>query len=417
MMNPSPPVHHLEGSLLEALAAGSAAAAERALAQPHLDACPRCREELAALRTENTRFAAYFSDEEAGLRRASHSMPVRRQRVFLLAVAGVAAASVLAVAGWLALAQTPASARIPTAVAEEQPAPKPVQQPEVPPKPETKPEAVVVPKVPEVVTPEFNRQALREVAPVTYQGKTAGEWLKILRVMGPDKGQARYALSRIGTSVLPELLAMLRDGTEAEKYEAGKVLAELNDRRALPECAKLLKDPNWEVRMHAVLMLKPFVLEDEAAVAALKGALNDNDKAVAEAAEQALGPLWLREAYKDVCSREELAKFEQDPLKVREARKQCQALEEARELKTQALEALKQRKYAEATKLLNSALQRKPQDGQALQLLEEARLMATKEEMGGKGMLRLKNERAQTSTIGEEGLPERGDAKPRAAGE
>lgn len=407
MMNPSLPVHHLEGSLLEALAAGSAAADERALAQPHLDACPRCREELAALRAENTHFAASFSAEETGLRLASHPTPVRRQRVFLLAVAGVAAASVLTVVGWLVLAQTPAPARIPTAVAEEQPAPKPVPQPEVPPKPET----VVVPKVTDPATPEFHGQKLPDAAPVTYQGKTASEWLKILRRMGPDKGQARSALSRIGTGVLPELLAMLRDGTDAEKEEAGKVLAELNDKRALPECAKLLKDPSWEVRMHAVLMLKPFVLEDEAAVAALKGALNDNDKAVAEAAEQALGPLWLREVYKDVYSREELAKFEREPLKVGEARKQYQALEEVKELKAQAMEALKQRKYAEATKLLNSVLQRKPQDANAMQLLEEARLMAAKE------VVRQSNERPKTQAIGEEDLPERGGARSRTAGE
>ncbi|MBI3830232.1 MAG: HEAT repeat domain-containing protein [Planctomycetes bacterium] len=272
---------HLDGALLEALAVGTARAEERAHAQEHLNACARCRDEIDAMRAENAGFDGFFRAEEAGmLQRAEAGNPASPRRVVYLALGAIAAAAVVIAATMMLSNLNAPVLKSRSSVAEENPGPKPPPAPQPVPPPNV-PDPVTVPQPAPV-----HVEAPNAVEAATYQGKTAEEWVSILKA-GKDeetKEKARHALARIGAEALPLLLKMMREGTPAEKQDAGIVLAALEDKNSVPEIIKLLADPGWEVRLQAVVMLSKYVPDDDRAVQALQGALKDRDKAVAEAA-------------------------------------------------------------------------------------------------------------------------------------
>ena len=89
-----------------------------------------------------------------------------------------------------------------------------------------------------------------------YEGKSASSWAAELKTR-TDHEKAFHALNRLGSQSIPALLI-------------------------------LLKDENFEVRRNAVRALGPLAWMDANAIIALKVALKDRDKAVAESAEEAL---------------------------------------------------------------------------------------------------------------------------------
>jgi len=120
-----------------------------------------------------------------------------------------------------------------------------------------------------------------------YEGKTAAEWAKELKAT--DSDGAKHALVVLGKEAIPALVALLKDPDQKTRATALAVFANAKlDKDGAAAVLPLLKDDSYEVRRAAVRVLGRFINSDPAARAALEAALNDRDKAVAEAAEQVL---------------------------------------------------------------------------------------------------------------------------------
>ena len=121
-----------------------------------------------------------------------------------------------------------------------------------------------------------------------YEGKSAAEWAKELKA-GDNVEKAQHALVVLGQDALPALMQLLREPDAKLNWVVLAVLKELKlDQESIPRLLPLLKDESFEVRRAAVRLLGRFAHTDAAAGAALKGALQDQDRAVAEAAEEVL---------------------------------------------------------------------------------------------------------------------------------
>ncbi|MCY3021677.1 MAG: HEAT repeat domain-containing protein [Planctomycetota bacterium] len=121
-----------------------------------------------------------------------------------------------------------------------------------------------------------------------YEGKTAAEWAKELKA-GTNEKLAKHALSAIGKDSIPALVQLLKDPDAKARAAAVGVLAEMKlEKDSIAVVLPMLKDESYEVRRAAVQLLGRHLDIDPGAAAAVKGALNDRDKAVAEVAEEIL---------------------------------------------------------------------------------------------------------------------------------
>ena len=266
---------HLDGTQLEALAAGGADSSDK----KHLAGCADCRKHVAELRVENGFFAAELS---SSLRAPAH---VERAWGIWSLYAAAAVLMLATGAGFWALARdqraqhtTDAAEAAPTGGnggrgAESQNATAPAagggkasepREEERPPAPQSD------------VEPE-------------YENKTAREWAELLD--GPQSEKAIQALSRLGKSAATALVKVLREGNPAQKANAAKALFGISSaKEVIPVLSGLLKDPSFEVRRDAVKLLGSYLDKAPDAVPPLQAALKDRDQAVVEAAEIALKP-------------------------------------------------------------------------------------------------------------------------------
>jgi HEAT repeat protein len=121
-----------------------------------------------------------------------------------------------------------------------------------------------------------------------YEGRPAAEWAKELKA-APDNAQAQHALTMLGKDAVPALVPLLRDPDIKIRAAAAAVIGEVKPGKdAVEAFLPLLKDEHFEVRRTAIRALGRFVPTHPAVAAAIRGALEDRDKAVAEAAEEAL---------------------------------------------------------------------------------------------------------------------------------
>ena len=121
-----------------------------------------------------------------------------------------------------------------------------------------------------------------------YEGKPAAEWAKELKA-GTNEKQAKHALSAIGKDSIPTLVQLLKDPDAKARAAAVGVLAEMKlEKDSIAVVLPMLKDESYEVRRAAVRLLGRHLDIDPGAAAAVKGALSDRDKAVAEVAEEIL---------------------------------------------------------------------------------------------------------------------------------
>jgi tetratricopeptide (TPR) repeat protein len=126
-----------------------------------------------------------------------------------------------------------------------------------------------------------------------YEGRSAAEWIKELKPgiggYGPGAGKAQHALAVLGKDALPGVMGLLKDPDVRVVQAALQVLDRIKlDEEGIATVLPLLKDPSFEVRRGAVKILAKYAPAEKIVAAALQGALQDRDKAVAEAAEQAL---------------------------------------------------------------------------------------------------------------------------------
>lgn len=289
---PASDAGHLDGPLLEALAAGAAREEEQALARRHLDACARCRGDLEALRAENAAFGDFFAAEEARL--AGRSPVRRRERAYrftAFAAAGLAAMLALALI-WEKFAPGGSAATTPQRqVAEEGkttaevPTPAPVTPPEVP---------------PQVPAPKTDSTPPRDGQAVTYQGRTADDWAADLTATDENtRNAAKHALEVMGADILPTLIKLVREGTTYQKEFASKLLSSFDDPKSTQPLLSFLADPDWRVRLAAVRGLQGAAKKDPAVAEALRLRKQDRDKAVVEAVNEILGELEKAQAARD----------------------------------------------------------------------------------------------------------------------
>ncbi|GMV82955.1 MAG: hypothetical protein AMXMBFR7_41390 [Planctomycetota bacterium] len=328
---------HLSGAQLEALAAGE----PRTQFEVHLAACSSCREELEALVRENAWFRDELAHAAAGRSAARQEAP----RASNWGLYGIAAAVVLAATlSFVALLNArsepegetaqalPAAKAAPEAPAvfalggegEGAEAVKPPAPPD--PAPVTPPEPAKLPPGadfhvratrlldqaqealarkdwaaaaellkeaekfepdPKNATLSYLQEQLRR-GPAMYEGRTAGEWFKELLADGASK-PARAALAKLGSETLAVVAPALNEGDGASRKLAEEVLATLELREAdLPRAAELLLHPHFGVRRTTVRLLGKLAPTSPEALRLLRGALDDRDRAVSEAAEEAL---------------------------------------------------------------------------------------------------------------------------------
>lgn len=118
-----------------------------------------------------------------------------------------------------------------------------------------------------------------------YEGRPAAEWALQLKAGHP---KAAHALSRLGKDAVKPLIELLKDPDEKTSATASNVLSQLRlDKETLNSFLALLKDEHFEVRRTAARLLAKNASQDVVG-GALKHLLNDRDRAVAEAAEEAL---------------------------------------------------------------------------------------------------------------------------------
>lgn len=113
------------------------------------------------------------------------------------------------------------------------------------------------------------------------------------RLSDPDEGMRANAAIALGTcgdqSALPALIRLLSDPQEIVRLEAEMAIGEIGDPEGLSvqALARRVSDESWEVRIVAIKVLAH--LEDSRAVPALVGALNDRFYEVQVEAVRALG--------------------------------------------------------------------------------------------------------------------------------
>lgn len=124
--------------------------------------------------------------------------------------------------------------------------------------------------------------------PAMYEGRTAAEWFKELQADGTSQ-PARTALAKLGSETLAVVAPALNEGDVASRKAAEEVLATLELREAdLPRAAELLLHPHFGIRRTTVRLLGKLAPKSPEAMRLLRGALDDRDRAVSEAAEEAL---------------------------------------------------------------------------------------------------------------------------------
>ncbi|MBE7465785.1 MAG: HEAT repeat domain-containing protein [Planctomycetes bacterium] len=337
---------HLSGAQLEALAAGE----PRARFEAHLAACSACREELEALARENQWFRSELA--HAAERRSAARLEAPRASNWGLygIAAAVALAATLSFVALLNARAEPEGETVLALPAEQVELEAPAVfalggegegaeavKPPAPPTPEPVapvPEPAQLPqgtdrrdkieyllgKAKEALVRnnwaaaadllksaeqlEPNRpevKALRAEAderiaaaqanrrgPATYEGRTAAEWFKELQGQ-PESGEARAALSKLGSETLAVVAPALNEGDGATRKLAEEMLATLELREAdLPRAAELLGHPHFGIRRTTVRLLGKLAPKSPEAMRLLRGALDDRDRAVSEAAEEAL---------------------------------------------------------------------------------------------------------------------------------
>ena len=279
---------HLSGPVLEAIATGEAPeSADRV----HLEGCAACRKLLDAVRDENRVFSAELSVasfQESSMTAATNVSRIAAQsHKPLLIYAAAASIMIVAALGLIALRATPNAN-----------APKPANDVSL--------SAAAAHKdvhdTPKADDKADNPKPKPEQPPangeVLYEGKTAIQWLDLLDTSNPLDAGARekmlHALKEIGRDGLPQILQKLRSSVQPDTIYL--VLRQIDvAREDLPQFMELLKDSNFAVRKAGVQLLKnlgesqPGLTKD--IQAALTQALNDRDKAVAEAARDALQTL------------------------------------------------------------------------------------------------------------------------------
>ncbi len=140
--------------------------------------------------------------------------------------------------------------------------------------------------------------------PAVYEGKTTEEWLNVLlelrKINSPTEQAAQldrvhHAIIKIGGDTIPTLLKALDDNRYTKKDILDLFCAVKPTRKELPTFFRLLKNSNFEVRRVAIRILAPMAASELDARKAIQGMLQDRDKAVAEAAEAALNPSYLKD--------------------------------------------------------------------------------------------------------------------------
>ncbi|MCW8133906.1 MAG: HEAT repeat domain-containing protein [Planctomycetota bacterium] len=358
---PATDAGHLDGPLLEALAAGAAREEEQALARRHLDACARCRGDLEALRAENAAFGDFFAAEEARL--AGRSPVRRRERAYrftAFAAAGLAAMLALALI-WEKFAPGGSATTTPQRqVAEEgktthkdpDPEPQPVTPPAVPPTP--------APKAP-IAGQE-----------TVYRGRTAAEW--ILDVESKDNNKsydAIHALTALGADAVPTVMAYAGKCPEIYWGHVTQILGSMKDPKAFPLIKKGLSDESWSMRIICAKSLRYAALKDATVAEALRLLKNDPDKAVVEVVNEILEEVQEAEA-----------------LKVRNLNDRLKTAVERARL------ALEQKRWTEAIVLCKDGLASSPNDPALMELLAHA-----------EAALKQETETKRKKQVGETDLP------------
>jgi tetratricopeptide (TPR) repeat protein len=127
-----------------------------------------------------------------------------------------------------------------------------------------------------------------------YEGRSAAEWATDLKA-GKNVEKASHALVKLGRDAVPSLMQLIKQNDPELTRLASEVLSRMKkEKEAVPIFIELLKDPNFEVRRTAVRALGEFADTSLLAMKALEEMLKDRDRAVAEAAEEALAPFEAR---------------------------------------------------------------------------------------------------------------------------
>lgn len=299
---------HLDGPALEAFASGASMPESKF----HVVECDECRAKLAAMRWEN----ALFSGElrEAGEHRPASGLPApsplppvplhaQPATWFGSAFSGglaapSAVAAVLVLGSAVALAAFLFGNRGGDETAGVQDEPNAV------------PESVQVAGDGEKKEAKDDGNGKDAARTITWKGKTAKEWLKVW-IETPDEAKAngtlqrpelqqaakraldaRGALVKLCAAALPVLTEALCAKEDQREALAG-MIADMRPRtEEIPAFAALLRDEHFhehfEIRSAAIHALGSLAASDSRAEAALREATKDSDRAVAEAAEQAL---------------------------------------------------------------------------------------------------------------------------------
>ncbi|MHB1416660.1 MAG: HEAT repeat domain-containing protein, partial [Chloroflexota bacterium] len=114
----------------------------------------------------------------------------------------------------------------------------------------------------------------------------------------PDPRMRTSAVFAMGRSCdlqwLADLLHEMESDDPQMRFEAARAAGELEDPRAVPRLLRLLFDPDLEVRLTAVQSLG--AIGGEQAISALRTLTESENKAVAEAAEEALAEAQFAES-------------------------------------------------------------------------------------------------------------------------
>jgi HEAT repeat protein len=117
---------------------------------------------------------------------------------------------------------------------------------------------------------------------VRYQGKTAADWVDVLKDLDPDyRIKAVTALAVIGKvdrQVVPVLAGALKDGDEKVRVAAACALGAVGDPQAVPSLVGALKDPCEDVRSSAAETLGALGPAAREAVPALVGLAGDKGR-------------------------------------------------------------------------------------------------------------------------------------------
>ncbi|MCZ7643837.1 MAG: HEAT repeat domain-containing protein [Planctomycetota bacterium] len=206
----------------------------------------------------------------------------------------------------------------------------------------------------------------------TYEGLTAEAWVKaLIQALGRNEqmaiGKARHALVAIGPDAMAPLFSQLglehrekpkadppipifgQGDAQAQRVRQGltETLESIKPRAGdLPRLKALIQHQDFAVRRAVVKMLGTLAEKDDGARAALESALKDRDRAVVEAAEEALKPVRQGEA----------DRFNRDL--------------------DRAQAALVEARWAEARAILDDLLKRSPKNEAVLQMLREVEAKA-----------------------------------------